>query len=82
MNDCSFPLSYQVDTHVHAASCMNQKHLLRFIKKCLRTRADEPVCLDKTTGEPITLKQVRFCCCCYCCCWCFYFFLTRTFTLF
>ncbi len=45
---------------MHAASCMNQKHLLRFIKKCLRTRADEPVCLDKTTGEPITLKQVRF----------------------
>lgn len=49
---------FQVDTHVHAASCMNQKHLLRFIKKCMRSRADEFVCLDKSTGEPITLKQV------------------------
>lgn len=48
----------QVDTHVHAASCMNQKHLLRFIKKCIRTRQDEYVCLDKFTGQPITLKQV------------------------
>ncbi|KAL5967693.1 AMP deaminase 2 [Taenia solium] len=49
----------KVDTHVHAASCMNQKHLLRFIKKCMRSRADEFVCLDKNTGEPITLKQDR-----------------------
>ncbi|VDM32060.1 unnamed protein product [Hydatigera taeniaeformis] len=48
----------KVDTHVHAASCMNQKHLLRFIKKCMRSRADELVCLDKNTGEPITLKQL------------------------
>uniref|UniRef100_A0A5K3FDK6 AMP deaminase n=1 Tax=Mesocestoides corti TaxID=53468 RepID=A0A5K3FDK6_MESCO len=48
----------KVDTHVHAASCMNQKHLLRFIKKCLRTREDELVCLDKTTNQPITLKQL------------------------
>ncbi|VDK20792.1 unnamed protein product [Taenia asiatica] len=48
----------KVDTHVHAASCMNQKHLLRFIKKCMRSRADEFVCLDKNTREPITLKQL------------------------
>lgn len=26
----------KVDTHVHLASCMNQKHLLRFIKAKLR----------------------------------------------
>ncbi|KAL7062532.1 hypothetical protein AAHC03_01004 [Spirometra sp. Aus1] len=48
----------KVDTHVHAASCMNQKHLLRFIKKCLRTRSNELVCQDKKTGEPMTLKQL------------------------
>ncbi|KAM7541544.1 hypothetical protein Aperf_G00000019809 [Anoplocephala perfoliata] len=48
----------KVDTHVHASSCMNQKHLLRFIKKCIRTRQEEYVCLDKSTGQPITLKQL------------------------
>ncbi|VDL29273.1 unnamed protein product [Hymenolepis diminuta] len=48
----------KVDTHVHAASCMNQKHLLRFIKKCIRTRQDDYVCLNKATGEPLTLKQL------------------------
>lgn len=37
---------------------MNQKHLLRFIKKCMRSKADEYVCLDKNTAKPITLKQV------------------------
>lgn len=31
----------KVDTHIHAASCMNQKHLLRFIKKTLKNHADE-----------------------------------------
>ncbi|KOB65923.1 AMP deaminase 2 [Operophtera brumata] len=31
----------KVDTHIHAASCMNQKHLLRFIKKTLKKHADE-----------------------------------------
>ena len=34
----------KVDTHIHAASCMNQKHLLRFIKKTLKTDGDVPVC--------------------------------------
>ncbi|VDK29581.1 unnamed protein product [Dibothriocephalus latus] len=48
----------KVDTHVHAASCMNQKHLLRFIKKCFRTRSNELVCQDKKTDEPMTLKQL------------------------
>ncbi|VDL89029.1 unnamed protein product [Schistocephalus solidus] len=48
----------KVDTHVHAASCMNQKHLLRFIKKCFRTRSNELVCQDKKTGKPMTLKQL------------------------
>ena len=33
----------QVDTHIHAASSMNQKHLLRFIKKSLKTDGKEQV---------------------------------------
>jgi hypothetical protein len=31
----------KVDTHVHHSSCMNQKHLLRFIKSKLRKEPDE-----------------------------------------
>ncbi|CAB3248657.1 unnamed protein product [Arctia plantaginis] len=46
----------KVDTHIHAASCMNQKHLLRFIKRMLRTNANEVVTL--TDGVPTTLKSV------------------------
>ncbi|CAH1185716.1 unnamed protein product [Phyllotreta striolata] len=46
----------KVDTHIHAASCMNQKHLLRFIKKTLKNNADEVVSVTK--GEPMTLRQV------------------------
>ena len=46
----------QVDTHVHAASCMNQKHLLRFIKKQIKTKYDEVVIVKG--GEELTLKQV------------------------
>ena len=34
----------KVDTHIHAASCMNQKHLLRFIKKNLKTESAREVC--------------------------------------
>ena len=47
----------KVDTHVHAASCMNQKHLLRFIKKTLKSNKDDIVCKDNN-GEPMTLEQV------------------------
>ncbi|XP_050082793.1 AMP deaminase 2 isoform X2 [Anopheles aquasalis] len=46
----------KVDTHIHAASCMNQKHLLRFIKKTLKNCADEVVTVTK--GTPMTLAQV------------------------
>ncbi|XP_053689453.1 AMP deaminase 2 isoform X2 [Sabethes cyaneus] len=46
----------KVDTHIHAASCMNQKHLLRFIKKTLKNSADEVVTVTK--GEQMTLAQV------------------------
>ena len=47
----------QVDTHIHAASCMNQKHLLRFIKKTLKKDSDTPVCLSKDK-KPMTLKEL------------------------
>lgn len=47
----------QVDTHIHAASCMNQKHLLRFIKKTLKNHADEIVTCSKN-GETMTLREV------------------------
>ncbi|EDV95250.1 GH17839 [Drosophila grimshawi] len=46
----------KVDTHIHAASCMNQKHLLRFIKKTLKNNASEVV--THTNGQPMTLAQV------------------------
>ena len=36
---------------------MNQKHLLRFIKKALKTEPDSVVCLSKDKKE-MTLKQV------------------------
>lgn len=47
----------KVDTHVHAASCMNQKHLLRFIKKTLKANKDDIVCKD-SAGKPLTLEGV------------------------
>ncbi|EJD76725.1 adenosine monophosphate deaminase, variant [Loa loa] len=46
----------KVDTHIHAASSMNQKHLLRFIKKKMKTEKDTVV-LEKN-GMKITLEQV------------------------
>lgn len=48
----------QVDTHVHASSCMNQKHLLRFIKKKIKACSDEVVIDHKDTK--LTLAQVRY----------------------
>ena len=46
----------QVDTHIHAAACMNQKHLLRFIKKSLKTDGEVGVC--KVSGKVMTLNEV------------------------
>ena len=46
----------KVDTHVHHSSCMNQKHLLRFIKSRLKKNPDEIVIYrDK---KYLTLAQV------------------------
>ena len=47
----------KVDTHIHAASCMNQKHLLRFIKKKMKTSGDMVVLNHREKG-PMTLSQV------------------------
>lgn len=46
----------KVDTHVHLSACMNQKHLLRFIKKKIRVEGDQVVI--HRDGRDLTLKQV------------------------
>ncbi|XP_022775981.1 probable AMP deaminase isoform X2 [Durio zibethinus] len=46
----------KVDTHVHHSACMNQKHLLRFIKSKLRKEPDEVVIFRD--GKHMTLKEV------------------------
>ncbi|XP_052008961.1 AMP deaminase 3-like isoform X1 [Xyrauchen texanus] len=46
----------KVDTHIHAAACMNQKHLLKFIQDTYQTEADRVVLEEN--GKKITLKQV------------------------
>jgi AMP deaminase len=46
----------KVDTHVHHSACMNQKHLLRFIKFKLKTHTNDVViCRD---GKQMTLGEV------------------------
>ncbi|KAI9501431.1 hypothetical protein BX070DRAFT_194672 [Coemansia spiralis] len=46
----------KVDGHVHLASAMNQKHLLRFIKYKLKTDPDKPVIVRD--GKTLTLREV------------------------
>ncbi|KAJ8016629.1 hypothetical protein DPEC_G00009230 [Dallia pectoralis] len=46
----------KVDTHIHAAACMNQKHLLRFIKKSYHVDADRVV--QKVKGKDVTMKEL------------------------
>ncbi|KAK5804376.1 hypothetical protein PVK06_032025 [Gossypium arboreum] len=46
----------KVDTHVHHSACMNQKHLLRFIKSKLRKEPDEVVIFRD--GTYLTLTEV------------------------
>ncbi|KAJ1664931.1 AMP deaminase [Coemansia sp. RSA 1813] len=46
----------KVDGHVHLASAMNQKHLLRFIKYKLKTEPNRPVIVRD--GKTLTLRQV------------------------
>lgn len=49
-------LFLQVDTHIHASSCMNQKHLLRFIKKSMKKYPKEIVHVERGKGQ--TLMEV------------------------
>ncbi|GEQ68032.1 hypothetical protein JCM33374_g1698 [Metschnikowia sp. JCM 33374] len=46
----------KVDTHIHHSACMNQKHLLRYIKYKLKTTPDEQVIFRD--GKLLTLAQV------------------------
>ncbi|KAG7664657.1 AMD1 [[Candida] subhashii] len=46
----------KVDTHIHHSACMNQKHLLRYIKYKLKTTADEEVIFRD--GKVLTLTEV------------------------
>lgn len=46
----------KVDTHVHHSACMNQKHLLRFIKSKMKKCPDDPVIARD--GTVLTLDQV------------------------
>lgn len=46
----------KVDCHIHAAGCMNQKQLLRFIKKTMNENAEEVVAVNETGG--VTLAQL------------------------
>lgn len=46
----------KVDTHVHHSACMNQKHLLRFIKSKMKKSPDEKVILRD--GKHLTLREV------------------------
>uniref|UniRef100_A0A4W5QH86 AMP deaminase n=1 Tax=Hucho hucho TaxID=62062 RepID=A0A4W5QH86_9TELE len=46
----------KVDTHIHASSCMNQKHLLRFIKRAMKKYPGEIVHMEHGHGQ--TLMEV------------------------
>ncbi|KAK9461873.1 uncharacterized protein V1516DRAFT_711323 [Lipomyces oligophaga] len=46
----------KVDTHVHHTACMNQKHLLRFIKSKMKKCPDEKVIFRD--GKVLTLAEV------------------------
>nr|CAB3221499.1 AMP deaminase 2 [Phallusia mammillata] len=46
----------KVDTHIHASSCMNQKHLLRFMKKTMKKNSTDIV--YRKDGKEYTLQEV------------------------
>ncbi|CAK7262565.1 AMP deaminase [Sporothrix epigloea] len=46
----------KVDTHIHHSACMNQKHLLRFIKSKMKKCPDETVLFRD--GKHLTLAEV------------------------
>ena len=46
----------KIDTHVHHSACMNQKHLLRFIKSKMKKSPNEKVLVRD--GKTLTLEEV------------------------
>lgn len=48
----------KIDNHVHHSACMNQKHLLRFIKSKLKNCPDDVVLREKESGRGVTLREV------------------------
>ena len=46
----------KVDTHIHLSSCMNQKHLLRFMKKKMKVEQDTIV--TELDGKECTMREV------------------------
>jgi hypothetical protein len=49
----------KVDTHVHHSACMNQKHLLRFIKAKLRKNPEVSIRIWKWRG--LSYRDTDFC---------------------
>lgn len=47
----------KVDTHVHHSACMNQKHLLRFIKSKMKKSPPEETVMFRD-GKHLTLREV------------------------
>lgn len=43
----------KVDTHIHASSCMNQKHLLRFIKRAMKKYPEDIVHVEQGKGQTL-----------------------------
>jgi AMP deaminase len=48
----------KIDNHVHHSACMNQKHLLRFIKRKLREPESTTFPVITRDGHNLTLEQV------------------------
>jgi AMP deaminase len=46
----------KIDNHVHHSACMNERHLLSFIKTKLATEPDTPV--GEVDGENVTLREL------------------------
>ncbi|PAA91963.1 hypothetical protein BOX15_Mlig026407g1, partial [Macrostomum lignano] len=47
----------KVDNHIHGSSAMNQKHLLRFIKRSLKSHSDRKVYVDRS-GRQMSLAEI------------------------
>jgi AMP deaminase len=53
----------KVDTHIHHSACMNQKHLLKFIKSKLKNEPDEVsyYCLWLMLSEQYATDPAAYC---------------------